>query len=325
MILNFKIFDISKDKSIVASFSRRVYLVDDLKTKILIENDILSTKRIVLNLDKEQMIIDSYQDIIVQMYIVNRTDSSTKRAIISKDTVTISTNSIKTMSFRLRDKQALSNDRDFMFIFKYIDDLDYESDVLSYIVDANIAVVQIRNTSDKSFFLSAKYRLDAMQEYKKEECYITIFANIYLTTNFEIARHDKSITKNWIKKIVTVDVIALTTFQDIVKSTLNTTTEMITSFDIIVYDELSVQTQLIKVVESYLRLWHDDDSIVNISEEEWMSINLKLEAKIEVFKVYSLKSNDRVFLNETFDKLYTQERIKYITQYIEHEYSVFMM
>ena len=104
MILNFKISDTSKDKSIVASFSRRVYLVNDLKTKILIENDILSAKRIVLNLNKEQIIIDSCQDVIVQIYIVNRTDSSTKRAVINKDVVTISTNNIKTVSFRLRDK-----------------------------------------------------------------------------------------------------------------------------------------------------------------------------------------------------------------------------
>ena len=54
IILNFKISDTTiNDKSIIASFSRRIYLVNKLKTKILIENDILNTKRIVLNLNKE--------------------------------------------------------------------------------------------------------------------------------------------------------------------------------------------------------------------------------------------------------------------------------
>ena len=79
---------------------------------------------------------------------------------------------------------------------------------------------------------------------------------------------------------------------------------MIISFEIIVYDKSTAQVQLIKVVELYSRLWHDDNSTINISKEEWISINLKSNAKIEAFKVYSLESSDRVFLDETFNKLH---------------------
>ena len=195
--------------------------------------------------------------------------------------------------------------------------------MLSHIVDANTAIVQIRNTSDKSFFLSTKYRLDTVQEYEKEEYYMIISANAHLIANSKIARHDKNIIKNWIKKIVIVDAAILAAFQDIFKS--STVTEIITSFDIIVYDKFSIQTQLFKIVESYSRLWYNDDFIVNISEEKWISIKLKFDAKIETFKVYLLELDDRVFLDETFDKLYVQNRMKYITQSIEHEYSVFVI
>ena len=130
------------------------------------------------------------------MHIVNRIDLSTKRAVISKEFITISINNTKIMSFRLRDKQALLVDRDLIFISNYIDDLNHENDVLSHIVDANTTIVQIRNTSNKSFFLSAKYRLNTMQEYEEEECYLATSANAHLTANSEIARHEKSITKN---------------------------------------------------------------------------------------------------------------------------------
>ena len=174
------------------------------------------------------------------MHIVNRIGSSTKRAATSKEFITIPANSTKTVPFRLRGKQALLADRDLMFIPKYIDGLGHEGGVLSHIVDANTTIVQIRNTSNKSFFLSARYRLDTMQEYEEEECYLATSANAHLTANSEIARHEKSITKNWIKKAVIADVAALAAFQDIVKST-SAISEMIISFEIIVYDESAAQ------------------------------------------------------------------------------------
>ena len=56
-----------------------------------------------------------------------------------------------------------------------------------------------------------------------------------------------------------------------------------------------------------------------------MSIEFRLETKIETFKIYSLKSINRDFVDEVFDKLYTQNRIKYITQFISHDYSIFVV
>ncbi len=40
-----------------------------------------------------------------------------------------------------------------------------------------------------------------------------------------------------------------------------------------------------------------------------MSITLKLDVKIEIAKMYSMKSKKRKLIDETFDKLHDQEKM----------------
>ena len=75
----------------------------------------------------------------------------------------------------------------------------------------------------------------------------------------------------------------------------------------------------------YFNFWHDDDFIVRVLENEWMSINFKSNAKIKIVKIYSLKFNDRKFVDEIFDKLHEQNRMKFINQFTFHDYSIFVI
>ena len=54
-----------------------------------------------------------------------------------------------------------------------------------------------------------------------------------------------------------------------------------------------------------------------------MSIELKSDVKIETTKMYSLNFANRKLVDEIFDKLHAQERMKYTTQSTSHEYSIF--
>ena len=54
-----------------------------------------------------------------------------------------------------------------------------------------------------------------------------------------------------------------------------------------------------------------------------MSIEIKSNVKIETTKMYSLNLVDRKLVDETFDKLHAQERMKYTSQFTSHDYSIF--
>ena len=54
-----------------------------------------------------------------------------------------------------------------------------------------------------------------------------------------------------------------------------------------------------------------------------MSIEFKSNIKIETTKIYFFDFANRKFVDEIFDKSYVQNRIKYINQFISHDYFVF--
>ena len=56
-----------------------------------------------------------------------------------------------------------------------------------------------------------------------------------------------------------------------------------------------------------------------------MFINIQFNVKIKTTKIYSLKLINRQFVNEAFNKLYKQKRIKYFNQSTSHNYSIFVI
>ena len=56
-----------------------------------------------------------------------------------------------------------------------------------------------------------------------------------------------------------------------------------------------------------------------------MFIKIQHNVKIELTKIYLLKSIDRQFVNNVFDKFYKQKQIKYINQSTLYEYSIFVI
>ena len=59
------IFDIKKDDiKILCRIVKEIHLIDDLKTYMFIENDIVESKQIVLNVNNSKAFIDNYDVII---------------------------------------------------------------------------------------------------------------------------------------------------------------------------------------------------------------------------------------------------------------------
>ena len=56
-----------------------------------------------------------------------------------------------------------------------------------------------------------------------------------------------------------------------------------------------------------------------------MLINLKSGAMIKSFKIYSFDQKDKKIVNITFDKLHAQDKMHYITQFIQFSYFLFVV
>ena len=106
-----------------------------------------------------------------------------KRIIKINNVTKILINFVTIIFFKLRDKFNLLNKRDFMFVSQRVEQLNIENNIMLYIVNVYIVIVQIRNVNSKKI-LFKNIKLKIVQKYKKK-CYLTIVENVYLTTNFK--------------------------------------------------------------------------------------------------------------------------------------------
>ena len=97
------------------------------------------------------------------------------------------------------------------------------------------------------------------------------------------------------------------------------------SNEITIYETKTSQNAIKQVVEIYFVLWSNDNhSTVKISESDWMSITLLSEAKISSVKIYSVESKNKQLIDDMFDKLHEQDKMKYSKHSILHDYSIFV-
>ena len=165
----FRIFEVAiDDKNAIAIFTKRVYIVKELKTKILMNNDILESKQINIDVDKQVVIIESCKNIKIQFNVTNA-NSQIKRVVRVNEIIKISIKSITTISFKLRDQNSLFTERDFMFTSSRIERLNQDEDVFSHIIDAHIEMIQMHNINSKDVYIFKNTRLELVQKYKKKD------------------------------------------------------------------------------------------------------------------------------------------------------------
>ena len=64
---------------------------------------------------------------------------------------------------------------------------------------------------------------------------------------------------------------------------------------------------------------------MNILEAKWMLITIKADAEIKIAWVCSVELRDREVIDETFDKIHKQRKMKWFTQLTSFNFSVFVV
>ena len=179
----FRIFEVAiDDKNAIAIFTKRIYIVKKLKTKIFMSNDILESKQINIDVNKQVVTIESCKNIKVQLNVTNA-NSQIKRVARVNEIIKISIKSATTISFKLRDQNSLSTERDFMFTSSRIERLNQNEDVFFHIIDAHIEMIQMHNINSKDVYIFKNTRLELVQKYEEKKCYLTNAKYAHLAIN----------------------------------------------------------------------------------------------------------------------------------------------
>ena len=196
-----------------------------------------------------------------------------------------------------------------------------------------------------------------VQKYEKKDCflinskYVNLIINVYIsilkmnvfamivdaimtinikssTTKFAI--NFVAISNNFVNFETKIDnfVVNLINFNNFVLFFVyymieNQFFEQILFSKIIIYYDFEIRDKFVNVINNYSNLWNDNKFIVKIFVNKWMSIEIIFEFKIETTKMYFFDFVDRKFVDEIFDKLHVQNKMKYTFQFIAHDYSIF--
>ena len=137
--INFVIFDEVNDESTITCFTHNLYIVNNFKINMLLNNDILKSKNIFIHIDQKKLTINNCDNFSTPLKIVTKNnDERIKRTIQSQIKINISIHSCIIVLIKYQNNKLL--DRNIMFNFNNINRLK-KNDVFSHIVDANFFVV----------------------------------------------------------------------------------------------------------------------------------------------------------------------------------------
>lgn len=177
-IINLYFFETIKDRSMIAHLKGEFYLINDLKANLLIGMNIINFK--VMMLDFEDKVVTTSICKIIKVFLTTQKKSVlVHRTIRAVSQVIISAGQIMTVFVKLRDAK-LSKDCDYSFFSKDSRLLGPKRGFFAHVIDADIKIVQVKNTFDRSFIISKNFGVEHLRDYSKEECFLAASKNCNL-------------------------------------------------------------------------------------------------------------------------------------------------
>lgn len=173
VMLNFYLDDLFNDKKARGHIHREFHIVNDLKCKLLMSLDIMTSKQMIINLIDKSLFISMCDNLVVSIRINSKSNSRITRVMHSKVSIIISLNSVTSISIYMRDKKLLFN-RDFLFESnheKLSFSLEVMRDLYTHVCDCNMNFVHVRNDLFTSVIVSSRTRLDVLIEYEEKNCF----------------------------------------------------------------------------------------------------------------------------------------------------------
>lgn len=321
-IVRIHLNELANEKLAITVLIIEVHLVDQLNVNMLVEMNVISSEHIILNLHHQWMIIESCQNLMININSKARLYSNTRRIIQAQKSINLSSE-LTTSVLVFFNERSLSDDRDFLFESQYSWDLKYDDDVFAHVVNIDLSFVQIRNATKSSITLSRKIKLDFVIKYNiTQECYMIMSSDANLTACEWMNWNEEKVRRNRVNKSVIMMIIThIVAFNAIFEIDLKL--EIILFNDVTIYEFNSLK--LVNLIDEYQDLFKDKDMIVAIFKKEWMSIILKSNAILKLTRIYFVERKKREIIDFTLNKLHEKSKMRFSIQLINFNSSVFVI
>ena len=261
--------------------------MNNLKANILIENNILSSELIDVLTSKSSTYIESY-DVIISIRMQIR--ASRMQSIHITKTIVVSS----------QIEFAVSIHNIVIFNYDYIfepDEINFS--IYAHVVNANIKVILIKNDISVVLKISRNFRFEKLIEMNYSNVCLMNVSVVELALKRSKSEHKKA----WFNKVLQTYIVVKNSFS-------STNTTLFNDVTIHNFSDNTVKA-FIKLVHEFFSLWINQE-FVNFFEQNWMKISLKANWKFKIkdkVKMYFVEIKDRIFINETFNKLHKENKL----------------
>ena len=180
VVFDFYIENKINDKFVIARLKRDVHIMNDFKTKMLIDINIICFKKMIVDLQKQQLIIKSCN--FITLIKCTSTEFKINKTIKSHYIMILSTYFIMSISFK-NQKSLLFNKKNYSFqSHATLLNFNVEKKVMIHIMNSETSAIHIRNAIDKLIIIFKHIKLNKITNYEKKNCYHINVFNVYLTT-----------------------------------------------------------------------------------------------------------------------------------------------
>ena len=353
LFMNDHVINVEEKNSATNRFSIEIYIVDELKINLLIDNDVFNAQRMSLKLKIQTATLISCRNLKIFIDITAKKNIDQRRIIRFKINFKISAEIIVQMSILYHDN--LSNDRDFFFEFQCNQLLDLNENVFVYIVNAFLNHVMMRNIIQHSIILQKRVRLKTLIDYNQQECYnLTSNADFLIINDWKITKQHQRIWKNKLDMTVAAIIYVVSSTTDMISFSfsfssfklnaatnvnsifvnsktsffivIDSTLKHVMSNDVIIYDESNVIARITKMINVYSIVWNDQNITIDIFKKQWISIILKSDVEIlKSTRIYSVEFKNRTIIDVIFDKMHKKDKMTWVIQFTFFNFSTFVI
>lgn len=156
----------------IVDIIKKIHLVNNLKINMLININILVSKCMILNMNQRIILIDSCRNITIKINVMFKKNSNAKRVVLAKFKIVILSQTLMNIFILVQQANQLFNDWKLIFELCYNHDLNQSNDLYTYIVNANLSFVQLKNVTDRHIIIQHHARLKKIVKFSEKECFL---------------------------------------------------------------------------------------------------------------------------------------------------------
>ena len=292
-----------ENKDVLACLRRELDLVEDLRAKMLIGNDIIAPEEITVDIANGKAQIGSCK-VTINIDARQRGDQFIRRNVHAKSATDIHP---RTEMMLPTKSIPLPPDRDFLF------EPECHASLTMYchLIDAGNVGIMVRNDTDSPIQIPRKFKLGNVSEIGFDN-----YFHVDMPEARDLAKlpPSSSIPTESIPRVIS-------------HSSQSFETQLPNGM--MVYGDEHATKAFSDLVDEFPTLWKDEGS-VDVPMDEWMKIPLRSDWESRVkartnAKVYPLGLKDREVVNKVLDELYDKERVEWTTQATPFSYPVFVV